>query len=153
MSGKETLYVSLNSALLAIFYTLLGVLVSYVLYYLFDEYNEEWQKSPTWYKILDVSVEISLLSIISFWSAQLIEIYPPVFPVRKSLDVLVDSFISGIFYIFAIFIFMDSLTDKLKHLYEDTVGPHFNKIFPQHGSLINLSLSYSPSKKTEKHKD
>ena len=136
-----------------IFYTLLGVLVSYVLYYLFDEYNEEWQKSPTWYKILDVSVEISLLSIISFWSAQLIEIYPPVFPVRKSLDVLVDSFISGIFYIFAIFIFMDSLTDKLKHLYEDTVGPHFNKIFPQHGSLINLSLSYSPSKKTEKHKD
>jgi hypothetical protein len=153
MNGKETLYVSLNAALLAIFYTLLGVLVSYVLYYIFDEYNEEWQKKSTWYKILDVSVEISLLSIISFWSAQLIEIYPPVFPVRKSLDVLVDSFISGIFYIFAIFIFMDSLTDKLKHLYEDTVGPHFNKIFPQHGSLINLSLSYSPSKKTEKHKD
>ena len=151
MNGKETLYVSLNAALLAIFYTLLGVLVSYVLYYLFDEYNEEWQKSPTWYKILDVSVEISLLSIISFWSAQLIEIYPPVFPVRKSLDVLVDGYISGIFYIFAIFIFMDSLTEKLKHLYEDTVGPHFNKIFPQHGSLLNLSLSYTPSKKTEKN--
>jgi hypothetical protein len=152
MNGKETLFVSLNAALLAIFYTLLGVLVSYVLYYLFDEYNEEWQKKSMWYKFLDVSLEISLLSIISFWSGQLIEIYPPIFPVRKQLDVLVDGYISGIFYIFAIFIFMDSLTEKLKHLYEDSVGPHFNKIFPQHGSLLDLSLSYTPPEKTEKAK-
>jgi len=153
MTGKETLYVSLNAALLAIFYTLLGVLVSYVLYYLFDEYNEEWQKKSTFYKFSDVSIEISLLSVIAFWSAHLIELAPPVFTVRKSLDILVDGYISGIFYVFAVFVFMDSLTDKLKHVYEDTVGPHFNKIFPQHGSIINLSLSYTPSKKTEKHKD
>ena len=152
MNGKETLFVSLNAALLAIFYTLLGVLVSYILYYLFDEYNEEWQKKSMWYKFFDVSLEISLLSIISFWSGQLIEVYPPIFPVRKQLDTLVDGYISGIFYIFAIFIFMDSLTEKLKHLYEDAVGPHFNKIFPQHGSLLDLSLSYTPLVKTEKSK-
>jgi hypothetical protein len=152
MSGKETLFVSLNAALLAIFYTLLGVLVSYVLYYLFDEYNEEWQKKSMWYKFFDVSLEISLLSVISFWSGQLIEIYPPIFPVRKQLDTLVDSYISGIFYIFAIFIFMDSLTDKLKHLYEESLAGHFTKLFPQYGSLLDLSLSYTPLVKTEKSK-
>ena len=150
MNGKETLFVSLNAALLAIFYSLLGVLVSYVLYYLFDEYNEEWQKKSMWYKLFDVSLEISLLSIISFWSGQLIEIYPPIFPVRKQLDVLVDSFVSGIFYIFAVFLFMDSLTGKLKYLFHELFEVYFSNIFPKYGSIIDLSLSYSPIEKTEK---
>jgi sterol desaturase/sphingolipid hydroxylase (fatty acid hydroxylase superfamily) len=153
MTGKEKAFVSMNAILLAIFYTLLGVFVSYILYHLFDEYNEEWQKKQTWYKFVDVSVEISLLSVIAFWSAHLIELAPPVFPVRKQLDVLVDSYISGIFYVFAVFVFMDNLTNKLKFLYEETLAGHFGKIFPQYGSILNLSLSYTPLVKTEKRKD
>jgi hypothetical protein len=41
MTWRETGFVTLNAALLAIFYTLLGVFVSFILYYLFDEFNEE----------------------------------------------------------------------------------------------------------------
>ncbi len=149
-NGKEKLFISLNAAFLAIFYTLLGVFISYILYYLFDEYDEKWEKRSVNYKLLDVSVEISLISIIAFWSAQLIEISPPIFPVRKQLDVLVDSFISGIFYIFAIFLFMDSLTGKLKYLFHELFELHFTRIFPKYGSIIDLSLSYSPIEKTEK---
>ena len=73
MNVKEKFFVSMNASLLAIFYTMLGVFVSYILYYLFDEYNEKWEKRSISYKLLDVSVEISLLSVIAFWSAQLIE--------------------------------------------------------------------------------
>ena len=71
-NGKEKLFISLNAAFLAIFYTLLGVFISYILYYLFDEYDEKWEKRSINYKLLDVSVEISLISIIAFWSSQLI---------------------------------------------------------------------------------
>jgi len=149
-NGKEKFFISMNASLLAIFYTLLGVFVSYILYYLFDEYDEKWEKKSISYKFLDVSVEISLLSVIAFWSAHIIELAPPVFPVRKQLDLLVDGYISGIFYVFAVFLFMESLTSKLKFLFHELFEPYFSKIFPKHGSIIDLSLSYSPIEKTEK---
>lgn len=149
-NGKEKLFISLNTAFLSIFYTLLGVFVSYILYFLFDEYDEKWEKKSITYKFLDVSVEISLLSTLAFWSAQLIELAPPVFPVRKQLDLLVDGYISGIFYVFAVFLFMESLTNKLKFLFHELFEPYFSKIFPQYGSIIDLSLSYKSIEKTEK---
>ena len=135
MSGKETAFVTLNAALLAIAYTLLGVFVSFLLYYLFDDFDAEWAKKPMWYQFLDVSLEISFISVIAFWSAHIIELAPPIFHVRKSLDTLVDSYISGIFYVFAVFVFMDGLTDKLKHLYTELFGPHFDKYLPENGVL------------------
>jgi len=151
MNWKETALVTLNAALLAIFYTLLGVLVSFVLYYLFDEFNDEWESQTLLYRLTDVSLEISLLSMIAFWSAHVIEIAPPIFAVRKELDILVDSYISGIFYVFAVFVFMNDLTDKLKSLFEVHLGEVFKDLFPKHGSIVDLSLSYTP-KKTDKQK-
>ena len=152
MSNKETLYVTLNAGVLAIGYTLIGVLVSYVLYYLFDVYDEDWKKRSVLFQITDVSLEIALLSIIAFWSAHVIEIAPPFFPVRKRLDLLVDGYISGIFYVFAVFVFMDDLTEKLKYLFDLLLSSHFSKLFPQYGSILDLSLSYTP-RKTDKEKE
>jgi len=152
MSFDETWRVTANAAALAIFYTLLGVLISFVLYHLFDEYNDDWKKRSTIFQVADVSLEISILSVIAFWSAHIIELAPPLFYVRKSLDSLVDGYISGIFYIFAVFMFMDDLTSKLKHLFNESFGKHFASIFPQHGSILDLSLSYSPPRKTNESK-
>lgn len=152
MNYSETARVTANAALLAIFYTLLGVLVSFVLYHLFDEFNDDWKKRSTLFQVADVSLEISLLSVIAFWSAHIIEVAPPVFFVRKTLDLLVDGYISGIFYIFAVFIFMDDLTEKLKYLYNESLGTHFANIFPQYGSILDLSLSYKPIRKTNESK-
>lgn len=156
MNWAETSFVTLNAAFLAIFYTLLGVLVSYVLYHLFDSFDDNWKEERSWgFKIADVSLEISILSIIAFWSAHIIELAPPFFPVRKELDTLVDGYISGIFYIFAIFVFMDELTEKLKFMFNGLFAAPFAKYFPQHGSILDLSLSYTPiprktdAKKTE----
>jgi hypothetical protein len=152
MNWKEVFFVSGNACILAIFYTLLGSLVSYVMYHIFDTHDDKWEKRPLWFQLTDVSLETALLSIVAFWSAQIIEIAPPVFPVRKELDVLVDSYISGIFFIFAIFLFLDELTTKYKYLFERIFKPFFNKIFPQYGSIIDFSLSYTP-RKTDEEKD
>ena len=129
MTGKEIAFVSLNAVILAIFYTLFGLFISFVLHYLFDEFDEKWKERSIYYQIGDVSTEIALLAIVSFWSAHVIEWAPPFFPVRKVLDTLVDEYISGIFFIFAVFIFMNHFTDKLKYLFEKKVGPHFDKFF------------------------
>ena len=45
---------------------------------------------------------------------------------------------------------MDSLTGKLKYLFHELFESHFSEIFPKHGSIVDLSLSYSPIEKTEK---
>ncbi len=153
MTNIETLFVTLNASGLAIFYTVLGVFVSYILYYLFDVYDETWKRRSLLFQASDVSIEIAILSVIAFWSAHVIELAPPVFHVRKQLDVLVDSHISGIFYIFAVFIFMDDLTEKLKYLFDELLGSHFSSFFPQYGSILDLSLSYTPPRKTEDDKN
>jgi len=129
MSAREIAFVSLNAIILALFYTVFGLFISFVLYYLFDEFDEKWKERSIFYQLADVSTEIALLAIISFWSAHVIEWAPPFFPVRKLLDTLVDDYISGIFFIFAVFIFMNQFTDKLKFLFEMKVGPHFDKVF------------------------
>jgi hypothetical protein len=147
-SFYEVLAVTLNASILAVMYTIFGGLVSYVFYHVFDEFDENWKKKSLFFKIADVTIEISIVAIIAFWSSRFTERLPAFFPVRKELDRLVDGYISGIFYIFAIFLFMDQLTDKLKYLHEENLGTHFEKLLPQHGSLIDLSLSYTP-KRTE----
>jgi len=151
ITWKESLFVSGNVCVLAIFYTLFGMVISYIMYYIFDTHDAIWEKRPLWFQLSDVSLETAILSLVAFWTAQLIEITPPVFPVRKELDILVDSYISGVFFIFAIFLFLDELTTKYKYLFEKIFRPHFNKIFPQYGSIIDFSLSYN-SRKTDKTK-
>jgi hypothetical protein len=151
MTWRDSGFVTMNSAVLAMFYTLLGVFVSYVLYHLFDSYDDVWIKErSTTFKIVDVSLEVSILAVVAFWSAHYIKIAAPFFPVRRELDTLVDGYISGIFYIFAIFVFMDELTEKLKHLFHELFNAPFSKYFPQHGSIVDMSLSYTPlPKKTD----
>jgi hypothetical protein len=149
MNWIESAYVTGNAGILAIFYTVLGAIISYVMYHIFDDFDEDWKKRPLWFKLLDVCVEVAVLSITAFWSAHIIEIAPPFFRVRKELDLLVDGYLSGIFYIYAVFMFLDSLTEKFKYLFDEILAVHFNKIFPQYGSILDLSLSYQKPK-TEK---
>jgi hypothetical protein len=148
MSWKEAFYVTVNASLLAVMYTLFGALISYIFYHIFDEFDENWKKRSELYKITEVTVEVVIIAIIAFWSAFYIEKLQPFIAVRKQLDTLVDGFISGIFFIFAIFLFIDQLTDKLKYLYHEYLGEHAGRIFPQYGSIIDFSLSYTP--KTER---
>jgi len=146
---KEIINMSLNASSLALLYTLFGALISYVFYHIFDDFDEKWRKRSELYKLSDVFVEIIAIALAAFWSSQFIQQLPPFFNVSNKLDVMVDTYISGIFFIFAMFLFLDELTEKLKYLHDSYLGGHLSKILPQHGHLLDLSLSYNPLKKTE----
>lgn len=148
ISWKEAMYVTINASLLAIMYTVFGALISYLFYHIFDDFDKTWEKRSELYKFTDVTVEVVVIGIIAFWSAHFIEMLQPFVPVRKELDRLVDGYISGFFFIFAIFLFLDQLTEKLKYLHHEYLGEHAQQIFPQYGSIIDFSLSYTP--KTER---
>ena len=160
MSMKDILSLSGNIILLAIFYTFLGALVSFILYYMFDEYgpddkpprNVKWEDNSTWYKIYDVCVEVSLIALVSFWSTYLINTSAEIIPVRSELSSFVDTYTTGMFFMFTIFLFMNDLTNKLTYLYNEILGKHFDWIFPNKGSILNLSLHYGP-RKTDKNSD
>ena len=58
INTKDALALSGNIAFLSVFYVFIGSLLSFVLYYLFDEYsdeNKEWEKRSLFYKISDVA--------------------------------------------------------------------------------------------------
>jgi len=140
--------VSFNVVLLALFYTLLGGTISFLFYYLFDEHTEEWEKQTLFYKVLDVVIEIAFISLLAFWMIWFIRDAPPILPVSKEVDRFTDTYISGIFFTYSVFIFLDDLGKKLKHLYIQTFGTQFDKIMPPFGSLVNFSLSYKTNSST-----
>jgi hypothetical protein len=133
---------SANITLLSIFYAFLGGAVSFAFHYLFDEFDEDWKKKSLGFKLYDISVEIALLALISFWSVFMINTSAPILPVRHYLAPFVDTYTSGMFFIYAIFLFMDDLGNKLKFLYETYLQQPFKTIFPTLGSILDLSLRY-----------
>jgi hypothetical protein len=143
---QEIIHMSLNLSSLAVIYTIFGAFISYLFYYIFDEFDEKWKKRSDLYKFLDVFIETVLIALSAFWSSQFIQQLPPLFKVRKVLDIMVDSYISGIFFVFAMFLFLDQFTDKLKFLHDEFLGDYLSKILPQHGHLLELTLSYTPTK-------
>lgn len=143
---QEIIHMSINLSTLAITYTIFGALISYVFYYIFDEFDDKWKKRSELYKFSDVFIETILIALVAFWSSQFIQQLPPLFKVRKVLDIMVDTYISGIFFVFAMFLFLDQFTEKLKFLHDDYLSGYLSKLIPQHGHLLDLTLSYTPIK-------
>jgi hypothetical protein len=139
---KETLKIlsiTMNAGLLALFYTVFGGVLSYILYYVFDDHDATWEEHPTWWQVSTVSLEIVSIAIIGMWSALLIRDAPPIFHVSKEWDIFVDSYISGVFFAFAMFLFLDNLGSKLQFLYHKFLGK-------QNGHLLTRKTN---EKKTE----
>ena len=61
MKVEEIVGVTLNTGILAVFYTAIGGIISYLLYYFVDQHDEEWEQKPTWYQIGDVSFQLALI--------------------------------------------------------------------------------------------
>ena len=137
------LHVSLNIAILALFYTLLGAALSYVIHTLFDDHDELWEKKSIAFKFFDVAVELVLIGIVAFWLVFHIKTAPPIFSVSKSLDELTDTYISGIFFSFSLFLFFEDLGSKIKYLYKQIVDPVVKKFVPTKGSVLDLSLKFA----------
>jgi hypothetical protein len=141
----------LNIAVLSIFYTTIGGILSYIMYYLFDEFDETWEKKSIWYKFYDIIVELSLVGSVAFGLTYYMELTPPIFKISKKLDTLMDDYISGLFFAFAMFIFLDDLSQKIKYIFSSNLSEYFDKYLPDKGSILDLSLHYS-SRKTDSDK-
>ena len=150
MAKSEILAITGNAAVLAVLHTILGAFISYVFYYLFDEYNEVWKKRSATYKLADVTIEIMLIAVIGYWASELTAYFSPVFPMSKAREISVDSWVSGIFFIIALFLFLDALTEKLKFIQNEYFEKTFSTWLPQYGSLIDMNLSYTPITEEDK---
>jgi len=144
------IFTSLNVGILAIFYTMLGGVLSYVMHFLFDEFDDSWKGKAISYQIYDVGVELVLIGLVAFWLAYFIRDAPPIFHVSKPMDELVDTYISGIFFSFSLFLFFGDLESKIKYLYEKAVDPVMKKNFPTQGSILDGTLTFE-SRKTDEN--
>ncbi len=113
------LSLSLNLVFVAILYVFFGAGVSYALSKVFPAYDEEWTKQGLVYQGLDVATEISVIVIVAFWLTYLINSWIPILPVPPALEYYVESFGGQVVFLYAVFIFMETLDDKLMWMFKD----------------------------------
>ena len=116
--------ITVNLVFIAIFYVFLGGLLSWCLWRVFPEYGPEWEKQSNLYQFLDVSAEISIIVIIAFWTTYMVHSFIPVLPVTTALEGYLESFGGQMIFVYAVFVFLDTLDDKLKHVFHDFLGTH-----------------------------
>lgn len=132
--------ISLNIGLLAAFYTTVGGILSYIIFYLFEDHTEKWEKDHSLlYQIFDVVVEVTFVGLVAFWVTFVIKEAAPLVPMTRSMDSLVDTYISAVFFGYSMFIFLDDLTAKIKFIFDKIFKNSFDKLFPE-GSIIDIPL-------------
>jgi hypothetical protein len=147
---KEVLGGTLNVAILSVFYVLVGGVLSYVLGYIFDDFDKVWKSRSVGYQLAETGLELTIFGTIAFWISKIIRDAAPIFPVSKEMDIEVDSYISGLFFAYAMFLFLDHLTSKIKHIYEKLLGPGIKKILPDGGYLLDGTLHFTRKTDTNK---
>ena len=120
----------MNTSILAVFYTAVGGIISYLLGIFVNEPMEDWKKHPIWYQLGSVSMQLAIIGSLAFWITYVIREAAPIFPVSKPLDELVDTYISGLFFAYAMFLFVNYLDSKIQYLYHELLDKHVEKMFP-----------------------
>ena len=116
------LNLTLNLVCIAIFYLFLGGLLSWCMWRIFPEFNEQWEKQSNLYQLADVSMEISIIVVVAFWTTYFVHSFIPILPVTSALEGYLESFGGQMVFIYAVFVFLDTLDDKLKHVFNDFFG-------------------------------
>ena len=130
MKWEEAVGVTLNTSILAVFYTTVGGIISYILGIFVNEPMEDWKKHPRWYQVGSVSMQLAIIGSLAFWITYVIREAAPIFPVSKPLDELVDTYISGLFFAYAMFLFINYLDEKIQYLYHELLDKHVERMFP-----------------------
>lgn len=114
----QVVNLSLNLVMVSIYYVFLGGFLSYILSHSFPSFDARWKESPLWQQLLDVAVEISIIVVVSFWVTYLSNAWIPLFPVNRNLEWYVECFGGQVVFLYAVFIFMETLDDKLIHVFK-----------------------------------
>ena len=147
MQFTEVFHGTLNIAILAIFYTVFGAIISFLIYHLFDDYDKDWENSGVIYQSVDIGAELTIVGSVAYWTTAFIRDHPPLIPISRELDRQIDTYISGLFFAFAMFLFLGDLSTKIQYLYKKYLQTHFVKVFPEKWSVTRWM------RKTEVNKD
>jgi hypothetical protein len=140
--------VTTNIGMLAVIYAFLGSLTSFILYYLFDEYEPdkkeglEWEKKSFLYHVTDLLLEIVIIALSSFWIVFVVNQTFPIIPVHKHYIHFVDTYSTGLFFMYSIFMFVESFGSKMRFMFKAYFSPIFDIWLPQGGSIVDCSLHY-----------
>jgi hypothetical protein len=155
LTRGDSLRITGNIAIFAIVYTLAGAVLSYVLWYAFDPYDpwdesdpeqkrmRAWEAKGILFNLYDIAVELILIAISAFWLTYFLDTAAPLIPVRKGLEDFIDSYTSGMFFMFAVFVFLDDLSYKMKYVFNTTFGDILDYWIPEEGSLLDFTVRYS----------
>ena len=110
---------TVNLVFVAVFYVFLGGAISYLLSLLFPKFDAEWEKLPNVVQVADIGLEISLIVVVAFWLTYIVHKWIPIMPVSSGLEHYIESFGGQMVFIYAVFIFMETLDDKLIHVFKD----------------------------------
>ena len=119
---NNVLAVSANLAIIAVLYLFLGATVSYVFKNVFPQHDASWEAWPRWKQLLDISVEMSVIVVSAFWVTYFARYLIPIIPVRPSLEHLIETSGGQVAFLYAIFVFLEVLDDKLIWVYKDIFG-------------------------------
>lgn len=111
-----------NIIFISLIYLVLGTLVSYIVSVLSADFTEEWKKQHPALQFLDISAEVSLLSILAFLSSYFVDNIVPYLPVHESFEDYIESFGGRMIFIYMIFIFVKDLDEKLIYMYTNVLG-------------------------------
>lgn len=118
----EITSLTINLLFVTIFYLFLGASVSYALAELSPTFDDKWRALPVTTQLLDVSLELSIIVILSFWITYITRVLIPVVPLSIRLEHYLESFGGQVSFLYAVFIFMETLDDKLIHVFKTIFG-------------------------------
>ena len=113
---------TINLVCISLFYVFLGGLLSWSMWRMFPKFDADWEKQSNLYQLTDVAVEISLIVIVLFWITYMVNSFVPVIHMSQGLESYVESFGGQTMFIYAVFVFLEGLDDKLRHVYHDFLG-------------------------------
>lgn len=113
---------TLNIVVIAVLYLFLGATASYGLSQVVPSFDDKWKALPMSMKLADVSLEISAIVLASFWITYVARSVIPIFPVSVALEQIIETFGGQVSFLYAVFIFLEVLDDKLIHVYKEIFG-------------------------------
>jgi hypothetical protein len=113
---------TINLIFMSIFYVFLGGLLSWSMWRVFPDFDENWEKQSNLYQLADVCAEVSVIIFVCFWVTYYVNSLIPVLPVTSALEGYLESFGGQTMFIYAVFVFLGTLDDKLKHVFHDFFG-------------------------------
>jgi len=108
---------TLNLVFIAIIYVLLAAVTAIGIRAGFSRYGKTWTAMPVAYQIADVTAEMSLLVVASFWVTYFVHFVVPVLPVDQKLEQFVELYGGRMVFVYAVFLFVHDLDVKLHSIY------------------------------------